>query len=132
VYNIECFEDIDGLLIRIEGKLSVEEALQIVEETVAFNPSHTNCAAIFDLSKADFSEMSVDFFTSFVERIPPELIEKRAGACVAYVSPNALAFGMTRVYEAYIESIPTKRCVFYAMDEAKEWILANKDQQITA
>jgi hypothetical protein len=127
MHRIEYFDDFDGLLINIEGEPSMEELLQIIEKIAAFNPSRTNIDAIYDLSELDASMVTSDFLKSFVYQIPPETVEKRTGASVAYVAQDALTFGMTMVHQALITNLPINTSVFHTVDEAKDWIISNKN-----
>jgi len=127
MHRIKYFDDFDGLLINIEGEPSLEELLQIIEKITVFNPLRTNIDVIYDLSKLDASVVTSDFLKSFVYQIPSETVEKRAGASVAYVAQDALTFGMTMVHQALITHLPINTSVFHAVDEAKDWIISNKN-----
>lgn len=127
MHKIEYLDDFDGLLISMDGEPSVEELLQIVEKAASFTPTRTNIDAIYDLSELDASVVTSDFLKSFINLISPETIEKRAGANVAFVAQKALTFGMAMVLKALLANFPVNTGVFHTVDEAKGWVLGNKD-----
>lgn len=52
-----------------------------------------------------------------------KFVEALRGARIATVVPQEVAFGMSRMFQAYSDPLPLEHRAFYDYDEAERWLL---------
>jgi len=78
---------------------------------------------LWDLTKADLSEISTGDIIATVERTKM-VVDKRKGGKSALVCRDGLEFGLCRMGETYseIHKIPVEYQTFRSLDQAREWL----------
>jgi len=100
------------------GVLRIDDARKDV--TSLWNhPDWNGKTAVWDYRDASFELSNSDIrqIASFVAREQPAIPPTK----VAFVTPNDIDFGLSRVYEAFRKDPRTEFRVFRDIDEALEW-----------
>ena len=119
--NLKFIDDKQGIYVTLEGKVTLEDfkvgASEAYSEENIQTQNYqiidfTNCSS-FDLSSSDMQEIA---------RIDKEASEKNPNIKIAIIAPTDVAFGMSRVYEAYTDETGFDTMVFRNSEDAEAWI----------
>lgn len=80
---------------------------------------------LWELSQATFNSLNVDDVAQFSAKIAP-LVKPRAGGKSAVIAASDLAFGLSRMYQAYREThqVEVPYMSFRTRQEALDWLLS--------
>ena len=110
-----------GLITRtIEGETSLEELIESIEAVIAHPDFRPGMKSLTDLRDAAPVKNPDD-----VKKLVKTLASHNstiAGVKVAVVTPEAVAFGMMRMVQAYAGKTEAEVGVFYEMSKAREWL----------
>ncbi|MCP4724325.1 MAG: hypothetical protein GY863_04790 [bacterium] len=104
------------------GNLSIDElAGGLVKVT-----SHPDFVAgqdvIWDLRGVETADMDTDDLKDIVEYVKGMQDKRGSGYKAALITSQDYIFGLARMYEAYVNSLPFKLRVFRNADEAYAWL----------
>lgn len=119
--NLKFTDDKQGIYVTLKGKVTLEDF--IVGASEAYTEDNiqaqqyqiidfTNCSS-FDLSNNDMREIA---------RIDIEASQSNPDIKIAIIAATDVAFGMSRVYEAYADETGFDIKVFRKSEDAEAWI----------
>lgn len=109
-------------IIKAVGKM---EPADFREWTASYYAGTVTLHTLWDLTRADLSNIQADDLRNDAHHTK-NLADVREGGKTAIVSANSLAYGMSRMLEAFyqIEKIPFDVEVFHNLDDARAWLEA--------
>ena len=119
--NLKFTDDKQGIYVTLEGKVTLEDFKVGASEAYSEENVHiqnyqiidfTNCSS-FDLSSSDMQEIA---------RIDKEASKINPNIRIAIIAPTDVAFGMSRVYEAYADETGFDIMVFRNSEVVEDWI----------
>jgi hypothetical protein len=121
LYKIDYLLRDKIIIVNISGVFSVDSFVETIKEIVSGTDYPSNIDAIYELTHMSFDNITSDYL-HLVKNQVKKYGHKREGAKTAYVCPNDLQFGMIRIWEVFVNSIPIETMVTRSIDEALEWI----------
>jgi hypothetical protein len=123
-------EDMEGITTAIEdeivinrvvGPVKTYKILEYIEQNVE---SWKQKPVIWDLDKADFSNMNTDIWQEFVLKLEPLSYIKKGEKTALFASKD-LPFGMMRMVDILAKPLKFKfeLRTFRSIEKAKEWLL---------
>ena len=123
--RISLNEELDCLHIRYSGRVSASDILESFVEVYAHPAYRPGIDAINDFSDALAGDISRDEMASMIEFLVAR--GDRRGARVAFVSPDDLGFGLSRMISSTADGpLPQDRAVFRSLGKALAWLGAIK------
>jgi hypothetical protein len=106
---------------RVVGPVKTYEILEYIEQNVE---SWKQKPVIWDLDKADFSNMNTDIWQEFVLKLEPLSYIKKGEKTALFASKD-LPFGMMRMVDILAKPLKFKfeLRTFRSIEKAKEWLL---------
>lgn len=102
------------------GKIDIVEVSEKIKE---FYESGPTMNVLWDLSEADTSGIETGDVKAIAD-LTVSQAHSRKGGKTAIVSPKAIAFGLSRMFQSFAEMAEHQAQVqiFRSLDEAKRWI----------
>ena len=119
--NLKFTDDKQGIYVTLEGKVTLEDFKVGASEAYSEENIHTqnyqiidftNCSS-FDLSSSDMQEIAI---------IDKEASKVNPDIKIAIIAPTDVAFGMSRVYEAYADETGFDIMVFRNSEDVEAWL----------
>lgn len=116
--------DLDVVLFEFIGEFTVEDYLQGMEQFLESEHFRPGVDSIWDFRQVSVRSVTAEVLMAVAEY--NETLAQRRGDSwrVALVVSEEVAFGLSRMFMAYVESVPNDVNVFRAMEEAERWIAA--------
>ncbi|MDD3814217.1 MAG: hypothetical protein PHZ02_06175 [Desulfocapsaceae bacterium] len=120
-FSIDFSGPLHPIVITLEGVLTADEFVEIMEQIVNSKEYPSNINAVYDLTHMSFDNITIEFLQS-LKVLAKKFGSHRRGAKTAYVCPKDLQFGMARIWEVFVSDLPLETMVTRSMDEALSWI----------
>jgi hypothetical protein len=108
----------------IEGRISADELIEKLQDLIDHPDYRPGLNGIADLRKIDKDMFSEDVFK--VAKLMIENRDKIGASKTAVLVSKEVTFGMTRVFQALSEQSSVKTEIFWSMEEALQWLGADK------
>lgn len=121
---IETTIDVEkGLIIRkVIGKFIISDLEAAYAYSFDLPDYQPSMNALWDLLEADIAELTSEELTEVVQLVQ-SVTEKRGGGYkVAFVVPDEVSYGITRMFEAYGNNLRFQMSTFRNMDDANIWL----------
>ena len=121
---IETTIDVEkGLIIRkVIGKFLISD----LEAAYAYSFEHPDYKpsmnALWDLHESDIAGVSSEELTEAVQLVQSVSDKRGSNFKVAFVAPDEVSYGITRMFEAYGNDLGFQMSSFRNMDDAKIWL----------
>lgn len=116
--EMQQHDEHDIVIHRAEGAVTSAEIQSEIEQFFRLCP---NRDAIWDFTEADMKTITredMERLTGFLAANAA----KRDGGRTAFVAPNDLEFGLSRMAEMLTDSLPYERRTFRTIEEALAWL----------
>ena len=110
----------------IEGPVDTDELLRELDTLIKHPDFRPGLNGITDLRKSE-----MDTFTEDAQRVADFFIKHReqvGSSRTAIVLAGFVAYGMTRMFQAFADDSSVETQIFQDMDEALEWIESGEEQ----
>lgn len=109
-------------VVTATGKMQADD---FREWTARYYRGTVTRLVLWNIVQADLSELKSDDIRNDAKHTK-DLADIRRGGKTAIVSGNSLAYGLSRMLEAFydLESVPFEVQVFHSMEKAMEWLSA--------
>lgn len=117
----------NALYGNMEGKISLDELKEALDQITNSKEFSPDVKAIWDLRKLDFTSLNTEFGEQLVSirSLRPERGETK----IAIVAEHDLGFGLNRMYGALSEKLAQKVMAFRDYDEAEAWLLNENESR---
>lgn len=121
--NLRYDKERNILHVTVHGVISVDEFGEIINKISHAEEFPPDVPALWDLSAVDARNVDVSIIEDFVmirERYP-----ERGSTKLALLTSSDLAFGMSRMYEAFSADLPQTIRFFRDRASAEQWLQGN-------
>jgi len=116
------------LIISIHiGMVPDEEFLQFYNELYSGGQTDLSYDRLVDLRRTDSSVRSSDALRALAHILEQQYAGTNLNPKTAVIAPQALSFGLGRMYESFASSVPGEFVIFRAVDAALAWLGAPSD-----
>jgi len=119
--KIKYIDDGIGIELTILGDATLEKILKAAEEVYSEEYITKQKYQIIDFTKCTSFQLSSDDMRTIVE-VDLETSKSNPDIIIAIIAPQDIAFGMSRVYEAYADETGFRINVFRNKEESQLWI----------
>ena len=119
--KIKYIDDGIGIECTILGDATLDKILKAAEEVYSEEYITIQKYQIIDFTECTSFQLSSDDMRAIVE-VDIEVSKSNPDIIIAIVAPDDIAFGMSRVYEAYAEETGFRIKVFRDKKESRLWI----------
>lgn len=109
------------------GEISDDEFLAFYRKLFQGDTIDPCSNLLVDLRETNSITRSTSVLRQFAGFMAASLKDLETEPKVAVVAPNALSYGLARMYEAFSDSVPWDFMVFRDIDPALEWLDLPKD-----
>ena len=118
---------IDAALFEFVGEFTVDEYLDGMEAFLRSEVFRPGIDSLWDFRQVSVQSVTADNLRS-VAQYNKSLVPMRGESWrVALVVSAEVAFGLSRMFAAYVESAPNEVEVFRSMAEAETWLLGGSE-----
>jgi len=107
--------------VTLEGPLCFMTFWDVWQVILQHPRFHPGASVLWDLRSADTGRVDRTAMNRLVRWVEGE-VDLRRGARVAFVTSRDVDFGVARMYEMRVSSLPMEVCVFRAMPDAERWM----------
>lgn len=124
--TLEFLDEPLCVVLRIEGPVRADSGVQWYEAATGDPRYRDGMALVFDVTGADFSEVSISVLRAYLLRMRTHASTLRGGAPdlpVAIVAPSDLAFGIGRMFASMASGeFERPRVVVRTLEAALDWL----------
>ncbi len=121
---IETTIDVERDLIirKVTGRFLIDDLEAAYAYTFEHPDYKPSMNALWDLLEADIAEVTSEELTQVVQLVQSVADHRGSDYKVAFVAPDEVSYGITRMFEAYANNLEFQMFSFRNMDDASSWL----------
>jgi hypothetical protein len=121
--NVASMQNGAGLLFICTGNVTAKDLLGAKDRLLETPTRLQECRfAIVDLELASSLQLSPDEIRKIADRDRDLAAVTRPGLPVAVLAPNDVAYGLSRMWEVFVENTGWETIIFRTRKEGEEWV----------
>lgn len=107
---------------KVVGDLLFDDIRQAFTERTNHPDFKPGMSVLWDLSEGNASKLTSDDIRRIAARNKAQLKKSGVPYKAAFLAPRDIEFGLSRMYEMFIEDAMVDNRVFRTLDEARRWL----------
>lgn len=125
--NFDTKSEHNLIIFTHTGEISDNEFLDFYRQFFQGDTIDPPMKLLIDLREADSRPRNTDTLRRFAGFMKEHLSNTPTPLKVAVVAPKSLSYGLARMYQSYVDSLPWDFVVFRAIDAALAWLDVPED-----